>query len=59
MPETTTRPEAATIPGVRVAPGLTFDEARDLLDWLEANGVTATDVEVEESGLVTVRWIEA
>jgi hypothetical protein len=56
MPETTTRPEAATVPGVRVVSGLTFDKARDLLDWLEANGVQKADAEVEDSGLVTVRW---
>ena len=35
---------------------LTVTEARDLLDWLEGQGVRPTTVNVQADGHMTVRW---
>ncbi len=40
----------------RVARQLTLDEARDLLDWLEAQHVIQPEIEAEDSGLFTIAW---
>lgn len=42
---------------LRVQEHLTFTEASDLLDSLEAHGIESMDVQIEENGEVTVRWV--
>jgi hypothetical protein len=41
-----------------VVDGLTLEKARELLDWLEANGITHMEVDLDESELITVHWTE-
>jgi hypothetical protein len=41
---------------VNVAENLTISEARDLLDWLEGQGIQAHDVTLGTDGKMTVRW---
>ena len=41
---------------IRSAEHLTVTEARDLLDWLEGQGVRPTTVNVQADGHLTVRW---
>lgn len=36
---------------------LTFTQATDLLDWLEANGYEQREVVMDAAGHVTVRWL--
>jgi hypothetical protein len=42
----------------REAADLSLSDARDLLDWLEGNGLQASDVEMTPAGRMTVRWVE-
>jgi hypothetical protein len=37
---------------------LTLDYARELLDWLENNGIEQFEVEIEQSGQFKVVWTE-
>jgi hypothetical protein len=37
---------------------LTLDNARELLDWLENNGIDQFEVEIEQSGQFKVVWTE-
>lgn len=43
-------------PPTNVAENLTIAEARDLLDWLEGQGIQAHDVTLGPDGKMTVRW---
>jgi hypothetical protein len=47
---------AAVAPPVRAAEHLSITQARDLLDWLQSQGVQANEVKLEADGTVTVRW---
>jgi hypothetical protein len=47
---------AAVVPPVRAAEHLSITQARDLLDWLQGQGVQADVVKLEADGTVTVRW---
>ena len=47
---------APTPPVANVAENLTIAEARDLLDWLEGQGIQAQDVTLGADGKMTVRW---
>jgi hypothetical protein len=42
----------------REATDLSLTDARDLLDWLEGNGLHTLDVELTPAGRMTVRWVE-
>jgi hypothetical protein len=42
----------------REAADLSLAEARDLLDWLEGNGLHTLNVELTPAGRMTVRWVE-
>jgi hypothetical protein len=42
-------------PGWQVRTGLNLHQAEDLLDYLEASGVTCREIRIEAGG-VTVRW---
>ncbi len=42
----------------REAADLSLAEARDLLDWLEGNGLHPSEVELTPAGRMTVRWVE-
>ena len=48
----------AAVTTQREAADLTLSDARDLLDWLEGNGLHALEVEVTPAGRMTVRWVE-
>jgi hypothetical protein len=48
--------EPNTGPIWRNAFELSFTEATNLLDWLEAHGVKRREVMLEKSGMITVRW---
>jgi hypothetical protein len=52
--EETSKPGSVDVGGV--ADDLTLTEATELLDWLEGHGIVAREVEVNEAGLMTVRW---
>lgn len=39
-----------------MADHLPISRARDLLDWLEAHGITPAEVRIENDGTMTVRW---
>ena len=41
---------------VRSAHHLNVSQARDLLDWLEAHGITAQEVVLDGDGTFSVRW---
>jgi hypothetical protein len=41
---------------MQTAEHLPIHQARDLLDWLEAQGIKAREVVTEEDGTMTVRW---
>ena len=49
------RPPASR-PETRSADHLPISGARDLLDWLEGQGIAAEQVVVEDDGTMTVRW---
>lgn len=36
--------------------GMTFDQAADLLDFLEIQAVSKRQVQMQDDGLLTVRW---
>jgi len=42
--------------GLTEAANLTVTQARDLLDWLEAHGVRASEVKADPAGKMIVRW---
>jgi len=42
----------------QIAMELSLEKARDLLDWLESNGVDQFDVEIEPSGQFRVVWTQ-
>jgi hypothetical protein len=42
--------------GLTEAGNLTITEARDLLDWLEAHGIRASEVSADPAGKMIVRW---
>ncbi|HKB00919.1 MAG TPA: hypothetical protein VKD90_01810 [Gemmataceae bacterium] len=42
---------------VQEAPNLSLAEATDLLDWLENHQIRPSDVEMDSSGRLTVRWV--
>lgn len=42
--------------GDHVARALSFSEARNLMDWLEANGVNQREIVLDPSGTITVSW---
>jgi hypothetical protein len=44
---------------VRTARHLTVTQAGDLLDWLEAHGIQAREVQIEPDGYILVRWQSA
>ncbi len=58
MPETTIQMDRIDLSRKRIAQGLTIEEARDLLDWLESKGIDRPELEVESTGDFTVRWRE-
>lgn len=58
MQEMTIQMDGISLSPMRIAQGLTLDEARDLLDWLEANGVDNPELDIEDVGDFTVRWPE-
>jgi hypothetical protein len=41
---------------LRSAEHLSIAEARDLLDWLQGQGIRAHEVKLEPDGKMTVRW---
>ena len=41
--------------GLTEAANLTISQARDLLDWLEAHGIRASEVTVDPAGKMIVR----
>ncbi len=41
---------------MRSAEHLSIAEARDLLDWLQGQGIRAHEVALEPDGKMTVRW---
>jgi hypothetical protein len=41
---------------VQSAEHLNIAQARDLLDWLDGQGVRADEVKLEPDGTMTVRW---
>jgi hypothetical protein len=41
---------------MKSAEHLPISAARDLLDWLEGQGIRAHDVKLEADGTMTVRW---
>jgi hypothetical protein len=41
---------------MRSAEHLSIAEARDLLDWLQGQGIRAHEVTLEPDGRMTVRW---
>jgi hypothetical protein len=49
-------------PGTAVSGGiaedLTLAEATELLDWLEGHGIRAQEVQLDETGRMTIRWGE-
>jgi hypothetical protein len=47
---------AAPAPPMQAAEHLTIAAARDLLDWLQGQGVRAHEVKLEPDGTMTVRW---
>ena len=53
--EKSSAPEAPAEPGWQERRGLTFAEAEELLDRLEAAGVGQREARLDE-GAVTVRW---
>jgi hypothetical protein len=55
MQETTILQDVAA-PGKQAVRDLTVTEARDLLDWLEANHFNEPEVALEESGMFSVTW---
>jgi hypothetical protein len=56
-PTVTHPPLVPAIP-MRAAEHLSISEARDLLDWLEGQGIRAHEVSIESDGKMTVRWPE-
>ncbi|MCE9532204.1 MAG: hypothetical protein K8T89_13955 [Planctomycetes bacterium] len=58
MTDANLEPVILPFPSMRVRTDLTFQEARDLLDWLDAHGISARVVDVTDEGDVTVRWEE-
>jgi hypothetical protein len=48
----------ADVASQREAADLSMTEARDLLDWLEGNGLHPSNVELTPAGRMTVRWVE-
>ena len=47
---------ATSPPPLQAAEHLTITQARDLLDWLQGQGIRAHDVALEPDGTMTVRW---
>lgn len=47
---------APTAPPMNSAEHLPIAAARDLLDWLEGQGIRADEVKLEADGTMTVRW---
>jgi hypothetical protein len=47
---------ASTPAPLRAAEHLTISQARDLLDWLQGQGISAHEVTLEPDGTMTVRW---
>ena len=42
----------------RSVENLSVAAARDLLDWLEGQGIRTDDVTLEADGTMSVRWVE-
>lgn len=49
-------PAALPVPTLQAAERLSIAAARDLLDWLDGQGVRAHEVTLESDGTMTVRW---
>lgn len=47
---------AAPAPPMRTAEHLSIAEARDLLDWLQGQGIRAHEVKLDADGKMTIRW---
>ena len=63
LPYTVTSPPVPDVtPDVAVTGGiaedLTLTEATELLDWLEGHGIRAQEVQLDETGRMTIRWGE-
>ena len=56
MRQTTVLPDVVALRNEQVAPELTLEKARELLDWLEANDFGEFETEIEESGQCRVGW---
>ena len=48
-------PASAPMP-LQAAEHLTITQARDLLDWLQGQGIRAHEVKLEPDGTMTVLW---
>jgi hypothetical protein len=57
MQDTKIVPNITSRPRVEIAQGLTLTEAQELLDWLENQGVKQHEVDLDDDGLITVRWM--
>jgi hypothetical protein len=55
MPESTIQSDLAPA-RMRIVRELTLDDARDLLDWLEAHGIVPAEVVIQASGLFAIVW---
>jgi hypothetical protein len=49
-------PAAPPAPAINVAEHLSIADARDLLDWLQGQGIEPHEVTLEPDGKMTVRW---
>jgi len=54
MPDTSVQTEPVAQAPAQVVEGLTLDEARDWLDWLEAHGINNATVEIDASDRVAI-----
>jgi hypothetical protein len=41
----------------QIATELTFQQATDLLDWLEVHGLQSHDITTTKTGHLTIRWV--